>query len=759
MKKIYSIALSALALLAFLPAVKAQEPAEGIEYSKTISKPDENGVYTITLESYVTGSVEVKSEPIPADIVLVLDLSTSMSASRGEKSVVSSQTLLSYNDVVNSETNYLYKYVSSWGWQTQENYYQLSGLKYGDNYYLYFVQPGTGYRFLKSDGSRCGSVDSLTPPSDAAFSSSASETFVTFAANDDLYTGSSRIKDLQNAVCDFIDYVNDNDLYKNGDDGKPDKTKPRDTRLGNAISIITFSGENLSKVDFEFAKLADDNIAELKSIVRGFTLAQGTRPGEAMIKANNQFATWIAKEENKNRESFRTAIMFTDGEPNDNYAAIAQALTTKSSYQAKVFTIGLFDNSPTGDNLKYMQYTSSNYPNASGINSPGTGGDPGAGYYQDASQGQDLSEIFSAIGQQATGGSDIDLDEETITEVDVVSASFKLPPGADETSIKVYTSMVLGAEEDGTLIFGTRDPETGAEVVDGKWAVPNNPYTYDKYEKDAQGHRILVEEDVPVDDNIGVELKISGIVPGKKDMIEVTGFDYGNNFCGTEEDSEGHVTYRGYKVIIEIPIMMDDSAVGGPHVDTNAPGSGIYVGGKNIAPFVSPKVSLPINLHINKQGLKEGESAMFTIERAKLPAVGWTKPATSTDPAYDNLEWEDVTTVFVTRREGQLQDKPITKVNGLPSTSDDNKEYVYRIKETKWSWSYSTLAPLAITSDHLVTNPFIFTNTKIEGAEQQIRHAESKVTNTFRDESKWKEEAKRKNKEYDDSKDNGRGSK
>gem|GEM_PF-2377073 len=737
--------LSALALLAFVPTIKAQdEPVEGIEYSKTISKPNSDGVYTITLESYVTGSVEVKSEPIPADIVLVLDVSSSMSASRGTTSVVRTRTSLSYDDVVNSETtNYLYQRSYS------NSKYQLSGLKVGDYYYLYYCQPGGSYRFITSDGNYVDS-DSLTPPNGAARSNTSYGTIATFNANSHLYTGSSRIKDLQNAVCDFIDLINDNDLYKNGEDGKPDKTQPRDARLGNSISIITYARYSTIHASLDF--LTDDNISTLKETVKNFTLAQGTYSGLGMEDANSELATWIAA--HRGRKSYRTVVMFTDGAPN-NYDAIAQAYTTKTTHEAKVFTIGLFDSRPTGNNYNYMQYTSSNYPSATGINSPGEGGDPNAGYYQDASNGEDLSEIFSGIGQQASGGSDIEMGEETVTEVDVVSASFKLPPGADESSIKIYTSMVLGADDDGKLIFGTRDPVTGDEVVGGKWAIPSNPYTYDKYEKDAQGQRVLVEEDVPVDDNINVELKISGLVPGKKDMIEVTGFDYGNNFCGTEEDADGNITYRGYKVIVEIPIMMDDSAVGGPNVDTNAPGSGIYVNGKNIAPFKSPHVSLPVNLHINKQGLKEGESAKFTVERAKIPN-GWTKPATQNDPAYDGLDWEDVTSVFVTRREGQLSDKPITKIIGLPSVSDDNSEYIYRIKEDNWSWSYTSTPATPVTSDRLVVNPFIFTNEKIDGIEQQIRHAESKVTNTFRDESKWKEGAERNNKEYDDSKENVR---
>ena len=608
---------------------------------------------------------------------------------------------------------------------------------------------------MTSDGKYVESSTLTTPPSGAASSSTPTGTIATFAKNKNLYTGSSRIKDLQDAVCDFIDQINDNDLYKTGEDGKPDKTQPRDARLGNAISIITYSRN--STVHQELALMGDLDVDELKATVRDFTLAQGTWSGEGMADANDQLATWINqwKDEdgNSTRDSFRTVVMFTDGAPN-NFDAIGQAYTTKNTYGAKVFTIGLFDSSPIGENLTYMHYTSSNYPNATSINNGGTGGDSEAGYYQDASNGEDLSEIFSGIGQAATGGSDIPMDEQTVTEVDVVSASFTLPPGADESSILVYTSKCLGVDGNGDLVFGTRDPETGEEVIGGRWAIPANPYTYDKYET-VDGKRVLVESGLPVDDNIDIELKISGLVPGKKDMIEVTGFDYGNNFCGPETDEDGNVTYNGYKVIVEIPIMMDDSAVGGPHVATNAPGSGIYVGGVNIAPFVSPVVSLPVNLHINKQGLREGESAKFTVERAVLPD-GWTKPATSSDPAYDQLRWVDVTSVFVTRRKGDLEGEPETQIKGLPSTDDQGKEYVYRIKEDNWSWSYTPGRTTIFTSDQLVVNPFIFTNTLIEDIDKQIRHAESKVTNTFRDESKWKEGKERKKKETDDSKPNTR---
>ena len=52
--------------------------AQSVKFDKTISGPSDEGVYTINLEAYVTGAIEVTKTPAPADIILVLDQSGSM---------------------------------------------------------------------------------------------------------------------------------------------------------------------------------------------------------------------------------------------------------------------------------------------------------------------------------------------------------------------------------------------------------------------------------------------------------------------------------------------------------------------------------------------------------------------------------------------------------------------------------------------------------------------------------------------------------
>ena len=64
-------------------ATVANTADNGLYTNKTVSEPDVNGYYTITLENYATGKVTTSTttKTLPVDIVLVLDFSNSMSQS------------------------------------------------------------------------------------------------------------------------------------------------------------------------------------------------------------------------------------------------------------------------------------------------------------------------------------------------------------------------------------------------------------------------------------------------------------------------------------------------------------------------------------------------------------------------------------------------------------------------------------------------------------------------------------------------------
>lgn len=59
--------------------------------------------------------------------------------------------------------------------------------------------------------------------------------------------------------------------------------------------------------------------------------------------------------------------------------------------------------------------------------------------------------------------------------------------------------------------------------------------------------------------------------------VEVTGFDFSNNYVGTVTNN-GSVSYRGNKLVIRFKVNVRDGFLGGNNVPTNGEKSGIYDG-------------------------------------------------------------------------------------------------------------------------------------------------------------------------------------
>ena len=159
MKKIISALLIAvLALGMFLPNASARAAGEdagspvaddsGVVLSKTVSGPDK-GVYTLTLEAYVTGQkvvTEVKKD-IPTDIVLVLDQSGSMAQNMYK------YKFTAYSANTTNETYFNARYNQT-NTNNQNLYYPLESGGYApvsvephDTAFSYTAAPGNyGYR-------------------------------------------------------------------------------------------------------------------------------------------------------------------------------------------------------------------------------------------------------------------------------------------------------------------------------------------------------------------------------------------------------------------------------------------------------------------------------------------------------------------------------------------------------------------------------------------------------------------------------------
>lgn len=700
MKKIYNILLAAFALLAFVPVANALDDDPpykdegGLCYSKTVSRPNTDGIYTITLESFVTGSVTITNESVPADIVLVLDVSGSMADN---------------NKMANLKTA-----VKAFIDEIQHNdLYDKNGNRRLD---------------ANKQPTSLGNQISIVKFAEATYYSS---------SNNWVY-GSSTTADINivgNHFAEWSSYGN-RDIYRNFTTTRVNNNYYNVTEV---VAGFTKTAKNAKTIAEPSPSTLAADVQALKNVVDGLIPAGSTAADYGMNLARLLINS--LNNDSSRNGSARTVVFFTDGSPTygENFdsgvatTAISNANQIKISGEAdahpQVFSVGVFDTTNPGTNVTtFMNRVSSNHEGATGMGTNQGGTVVSDKYYTNASGGSvDLTEVFRTIAHSA-GGSDKDLTNATVANVDIVSASFMLPPGTDASKIKLYTAKYLGTKDAaGYLEFGPKIPKG------------QNTAKYRKREKGEDGNIHFVGEEMLVDGTLKAELAAS-VQGGKNDKIIVTGFDYASNFCG-EDVLQPNPGYNGHKVIIEIPIMMDTNAVGGPDVATNAPGSGIYINNENVIKFDSPKVSLPVNMHIRKEGLREGESAKFTIQR---------KYVNDSDAPGGLNPWVDVTSVFVTRRKGQAEDgvnAPITKVMGMPSVDERDKEFVYQVVEDNWSWSYTSAAATATISSDLITNPFIFTNTKKDGIDYKVRHAESKATNTF----KTGETVK-----YDDSKNNGR---
>lgn len=818
MKKIYSIILTALAVLAFAPAASAQTPDWSIKgqikdpkypgqpghiidfpndtgpkvdteknfgYSKNVSVPFSDGTYWIKLESFATGSAEIEDKP--SDIVLLLDVSGSMSNSYKSGVNAYIPDADTKFQIFSQNTRYV-KY--------EGNYYQiqLNRLKDSSGNNVAFNQGGYGWLSFKVGSTTYymdgfGDTDQIRVASDPVNMSDHPVWTGTgnFNNNSVMWGGAVYIYDtngltkleaLKEAVVAFIEEIQDNDRYVTKD-GVKQRRKDKDgneTTLGNRVSIVKFaynafyndnnplaegnhkgagsnSSNNYTEVVKNYRYVDDNGVAELIAAVGALTSGAHTAADKGMDLANRVLAQ-PQPSDKPDRVSMKTLVMFTDGDPNHNSgfdtavanAAINEANKSKNTYKATVFGVAIFPSANT-NRTNYMNRISSNYPDATTM-SNGTPIQPASAriYYKDAAT-EDLKDVFIAIAR-LSGGSGATLSAAT-SNVDIVSHSFKFPDDvtADNigSKVKIFTAKLNDIDDAGKYIFDT-------EILAG--------HSEDKYKTyDELGNETgeyFVDEHEGTGSH-GQGLKVEMVTtPDGNQGVRVTNFDYANNWCGPVTDAAGNVTYQGHEIIILIPIQMNPNAVGGPNVQTNTDGSGIFINeNENYIEFKSPTVSLPVNIYIEKTGIEGVESAKFLIERASLPVLpeGQDEYTLQDIQGIPEANWKYVTTVFVTNSDNAQHDavsgNPVVRVKGLPASEKVGgvqKGLVYRISEETWSWAYNPLgAKYQYTVTGQVNNPFTFEN---ENKNTAIKHAESKVTNIFMDVQTTKV--------YDDSKDNGR---
>lgn len=375
-----------------------------------------------------------------------------------------------------------------------------------------------------------------------------------------------RLTALKTAVNNFAESVAAKAKGADGQYGGEDDVNYR-------IAVVEFASRafNLTSglVDMDTSR----GLTQVKNAVSGLQAGGDTYPATGLDMANSIFD---ANPISGDGQRGRVVIMFTDGYPaengtdNINYTlcdkAIASAQTSKRTYGATVYTVGIFSGANPNSNIdtnfdygnrrdaekqlvaanRYMHYTSSNFQNAKSLRNGGE--KSGSSYYLAASNANSLNDVFKSISQ-TIGSTPVELTRTSVLR-DVISDSFTLPEGYTDGDIKAYSVSC----------------ESSTKNADGTYT-----YTW-KTTPDADKYDVTVADD--------------------NKTINVTDFDYAANWV--DQYDVGGSKSHGKKLVVEIPIVLDPDATGS--VDTNGPASGIYASADAetaFANFKTPVVYIP----------------------------------------------------------------------------------------------------------------------------------------------------------------------
>ena len=753
MKNTFKYIAFGIALLASSLVLNAQGTYHregGMATSKKVTGP-EGGYYTISLESFATGKTTVTEDATPVDIVLVLDVSGSMSENITSYSYTElAQQNWSYDTFGNH--SYYFKdgntyrrvrrgYDREWDWDNRKWVY---------DYYLYFddnthlgtdqtsssavIYSGTLYSRSQATGSKMAALKRAVGLFINAVKTNATQDS----------QGKPRSIDNQISIVKFAGHGNNNPAYYAGSD------QYEASDGGNHRS----GGYNYTEVVMGLTSVLNGGDSNLITAVNALQSGGATAANGGM-----QLALNIISHIESTRESNKVVVLFTDGQPTyqEDFSstvageAIAHAYNLKNTYSTTVYTIGVFGTETT-QIKNYMNWTSSNYPNQQGWVNNGSTTTPATGSYYQKSDGANLDDIFSDI---ASASAAADATAGASTQVrDVISNSFIMPEG-DAAQITIYTSDI------------TRNGEGWSDPVE------------------AEGVTYEITTVTTTTGEQHKQLMVTGFDYTKADTYNAGGFTITpGNWVGERYSNATTKYWAGKKLIITFRIKANDEATGGDGSSTNHPDSGIYVqkfnedgtpvlvDGKPVYEKVNqydvPHTDLPLLIKIKKDGLRTGESATFQLLRIRpkgwnndgatlaekmknveYNAIGKPKPGThdfvdhitkpdgtikqlDEDDPVDYLlgcGWEDWSKVILTNKKGDQADVE-KELYGL------DPSWIYMVIEDDWGWAYELngTASHQTTSDYEL-NPFEFHNTprtvNLEGT-PIVKHAEAVTINHFK---------------------------
>lgn len=724
-----------LALQAFATGTQGDS---GMVIDKTAQK-NGDGSYTITLEAYATGSkitTETKTD-VPTDIVLVLDQSGSMTEKMNTYAFreYSNKNNGDYYDIRHNgarrpnlyhqladgsyasvsvkldrgESSFTYvECPSSWKnnviaiMEDPDDYWKYSNSLYirgtDGNYQKVELTrkntstgwvPAYTYEYKFPDGTTVTSSGGDSVPNfgdkgplyyrtevpgegtytytytdqDGATQTIGTSTGETTQPDFTLYeryeSGSvSRLNALKTAVSDFADSVKTKAAGQDGEIGTSDDVKHRVAVVGFATgnrstdghpsyeNTEVFIGADQYNYNSNASSYYTDALQDMNTTVgynnviasknalaaRGATYPNyGLEMAKGILDANP-----VQQGEKRNR----VVILFTDGTPGwSGYdsevagAAVTQASALKNA-GVTVYSVGIFegadatsagiaDGASNRQANQFMQNVSSNN---------GTPRNPS--YYLSASDADTLNSIFQQIsGQIEEGGSSTTLDEQSVVK-DIISPSFQLPTGATAADITLET-----------YAYGEGDSWTKNNSAMGATAVVNG------------------------------------------DTVDVTGFDFAQNWCGTET-TNGNKTYRGNKLVISFKVEPKSGFLGGNNVPTNT-SAGIYENSSATDPvftFPVPKVDVDIKSITvtapNKDVYLLQDVPADTLKGGKATVGGVELDLTKPADNYGLESWQNAyvdITVEVKDKDGNII---ANDLNGLTEDSEYTVSVKVSPKET-----------------------------------------------------------------------------
>ena len=587
--------------------------SNGMTMSKYVHVQDD-GTFILDLDAFATGEVTTTISTTPCDIVLVLDVSGSMDQSFGSGTnvtyVYTARASQAYSYDGYGNNTYYYKH-------TDGNYYPVTRNRTGttgNRRYNLSVRINNTTYYLSGTG-----ITTTNP------NVSGSNTTIWTGV---LYTRRQETKmdALKAAVSQFIDIVAEKNAapeateksrvsivkfafnrypWNNSDQSSAANGTPGnyDSNNGQYIGDSSFNwsspgytsvnNANYTQVVQNMTEVTAANAGTMKTTVNGLHAAGATAADFGMALAQEVLTDNPIPAESDRQQ---IVVMFTDGSPtyqSDFQSAVANAAIgyakTMKGNGAKVFSVAVLQGADptnvTTDVNKYLHGVSSNYPNATGIDSLGTrytdeqGNTPD--FYYTAANSSQLSGIFAAIAHSA-GGTTTEVGTEAILK-DVVGSSFTLPPevlASEHPENAINVSIVRWNSY--THAWGTAEDTQGGPYVytPEAWAT----YTHDNYTTtNEQGQTVDGKETVTVSVN-GAD-------------VDVTGFDYAKDFKATtpEQDNDAVDKPNGVnkdtaKVVISFVIDAKPSSVTGGHVATNGENSGLYVNGELLIKFPQPDV-------------------------------------------------------------------------------------------------------------------------------------------------------------------------